>query len=158
MQKRKISQEEAKALASKVFVEGKGVRPVKTVMEYYSGIAIDRKIEYLDGDLYFNLGPFDRAYAAFGFELEHTKYKDMWAECGKYTLSVGSFPFSPYGQWKDSNKRFFFKAEADLVNCLKAIAEGEYSGDSEQDKATIYKLISKYAFAFCNSKGYSQRI
>lgn len=151
MKKRKISQEEAKALAMKVFVDGKGVRPIKTIMEYYSGITIGRKIDGLDGALFFNLSPFDRAYASFGFKLGHNAYKELWGEYGKYVLYVGSFPFSPYDKWQDSSKVFYFKDGADLMNCLKTLASGEYSGNSERDTATVYKLMSRYSSAFCDS-------
>lgn len=157
MPKEKVSQEQAKAFAGQVFTQGKGVRAIKTILESFSGVGIDKNTRYIEKEVYFNL---DTSVHPFplGFMLEHYMHSDMWEEYGKFNLQLGDFPYADFSNWNNRCKSYYFKTETDVVNCLKAINQAQYSTNIEKTYKTVQAIICRYAFAFCNSDGYSQRI
>jgi len=148
----KVSMEEAKVAAKKVFNNEKGTRLCKCILENFSGFGVKRPISYLDGEIYFNLGAMDRAYASLGLMVRRNAYAKN-RNGYEYALCLGRFPSRDGGLWYNPAKKYYFKTETDLIKALKEIANMEYTGKEEGDFSKVQMIARKYAKAYCGDRG-----
>lgn len=137
---KKITLDYAKEVANKVFCDGKGSNIIKFILGNFSMIYCKRESKYLDGELYFNLSPLDKAYATFGFCLRHNKYARRKDNC-KYILYIGRLNIAQPVTFKPE-LIYTFNTEKDTTSTLKTILSLEYTGTHSDDISLIKAACS----------------